>query len=194
MLGERSDQRGLWEADQLYLDHVGRDTFYGLLASLRGRLFRDADFAKFFYADNGRDSVPPSLLATALLLQSHDKVSDAESRARANFDIRWKVALGIEVEDRPFAKRTLQVFRAQLILHDKVREVFESSLRLARESGYLKRRSVKVALDTTNILGRGAVKDTCNLLADGIVKLMRVLPAVERTAVKEWAKPRGYEG
>ena len=65
MLGERSDQRGLWEADRLYLDHVGRDTFYGLMASLRGRLFRDADFAAFYCPDNGRDSVPPSLLATA---------------------------------------------------------------------------------------------------------------------------------
>ena len=43
MLGERSDQRGLWEADRLYLDHVGRESFYGVLASLRGRLFRDAD-------------------------------------------------------------------------------------------------------------------------------------------------------
>ena len=49
------------------------------------------------------------------------------------------MALGIEVEERPFAKSTLQVFRAQLILHGKVREVFESSLRLARESGYLKK-------------------------------------------------------
>ena len=58
MLGERSDQRGLWEADRLYLDHVGRDTFYGLLASLRGRLFRDADFAEFYCADNGRNSIP----------------------------------------------------------------------------------------------------------------------------------------
>ena len=194
MLGERSDQRGLWEADRLYLDHVGRDTFYGLLASLRGRLFRDADFAEFYCPDNGRDSVPPSLLATALLLQSHDKVSDAEAKARADFDLRWKVALGIEVEDRPFAKSTLQVFRAQLILHDKVREVFESSLRLARESGYLKKRSMKVALDTTNILGRGAVKDTCNLLADGIVQLLRTLAAVEKSSVKEWGKARGYEG
>ena len=190
MLGERSDQRGLWEADRLYLDHVGKDTFYGLLASLRGRLFRDSDFAAFYCADNGRDSVPPSLLATALLLQSHDKVSDA--KARADFDIRWKVALGIEVEDRPFAKSTLQVFRAQLILHDKVREVFESSLRLARESGYLKRRSMKVALDTTNILGRGAVRDTYNLLADGMVKLLRVLAAVEKTTVGKWAKAQGY--
>ena len=32
MLGERSDQRGLWEADRLYLDHMGKDTFYGPLA------------------------------------------------------------------------------------------------------------------------------------------------------------------
>ena len=172
---------------------MGRDTCYGLLASLRGRLFRDADFAEFYCADNGRDSVPPSLLATALLLQSHDKVSDAEAKARADFDIRWKVALGIEVEDRPFAKSTLQVFRAQLILHDRVREVFESSLRLARESGYLKRRSMKVALDTTNILGRGAVKDTFNLLADGIVKLLRALAQVEGISVGKWAKARGYE-
>ena len=194
MLGERSDQRGLWEADRLYLDHVGRDTFYGLLASLRGRLFRDADFAEFYCADNGRDSVPPSLLATALLLQAHDKVSDVEAKARADFDIRWKVALGIEVEDRPFAKSTLQVFRAQLILHDKVREVFEGSLRLARETGYLKRgRGMRVALDTTYILGRGAVKDTYNLLGDGIVKLMRALASVEEVPLRQWAEAHGYD-
>ena len=192
MLGERSDQRGLWEADRLYLDHVGRESFYGLLASLRGRLFRDAEFAEFYCPDNGRDSVPPSLLATALLLQSHDKVSDAEAKARADFDLRWKVALGIEVEDRPFAKSTLQVFRAQLILHDKVREVFESSLRLARESGYLKGRGMRLALDTTNILGRGAVKDTYNLLADGIVKLARALAQLKGINVGQWAKSQGY--
>ena len=148
MLGERSDQRGLWEADQLYLDLVGRDTFYGLLASLRGRLFRDADFAELYCLDNGRVSVPPSLLATVLLLQTHDKVSDAEAKARADFDIRRKVALGIEIEDRPFAKSALQVFRAQLILHDKVREVFEQSLRLAREAGCLKgKRGMRVAVE-----------------------------------------------
>ena len=77
------------------MDHVGRESFYGVLASLRGRLFRDADFAEFYCPDNGRDSVPPSLLATALLLQSHDRVSDAEAKARADFDLRWKVAPGL---------------------------------------------------------------------------------------------------
>ena len=178
MLGRQSDQRGLWEADSLYLDHVGRGSFYGLLASMRGKLFRDEDFAELYCADNGRDSVPPSLLATALLLQTYDRASDAEAKQRADFDIRWKVALGIEVEDRPFAKSTLQLFRARLILHDKAREVFERSLRFARETGYIRGRRMKVALDTTYILGRGAVKDTYNLLSDSIVKLMRTLSEV----------------
>ena len=69
--------------------------------------------------------------------------------------------MGIEIEEQPFAKSTFQVFRSQLILHDKVREVFEQSLRLARERCYLKRgRGMRVALDTTYILGRGAVSTT----------------------------------
>ena len=85
------------------------------------------------------------------------------------------------------------MFRAQLILHDKVREVFESSLRLARESGCLKKRSMKVALDTTNILGGGAVTDTYNLLADGMVKLMRALAVVEKVPVRRWAGTHGVQ-
>ncbi len=128
MLGKRSKQLGLLEADHLYLDYVGKGSFYGFLASMRGQLFRDEDFADLYCPDNGRDSVPPSLVATALLLQAYDKVSDLEAKQRADFDIRWKVALGIEVEDRPFAKSTLQLFRAQLILHDRVRAVFQGSL------------------------------------------------------------------
>ena len=49
MLTTRSDQRGLWEADRLYMDHVGSDSFYGLLASLRGQLFRDEEFADRYW-------------------------------------------------------------------------------------------------------------------------------------------------
>ena len=52
---------------------------------------------------------------------------------------------------------------------------------------------MRVALDTTYILGRGAVKDTYNLLADGIVKLLRALAAVAKIAVGEWAEGQGYE-
>ena len=54
----------------------------------------------------------------------------------------------------------------------------------------LKSRRMKVALDTTYILGRGAVKDTYNLLSDGIVKLVRALSEVERSDLDEWAAAR----
>ena len=192
MLGKRTPQRGLFEADHLYLDWVGQGTFYGVLASLRGKLFRDEDFASLYCPDNGRRSVPPSVLATALLLQAHDRVSDAEATARARYDVRWKVALGVEIEEAPFAKSTLQQFRAQLILHDQARGVFLRSLEYAREMGYLQGRKMKVALDTTAILGRGAVKDTYNLLADGIKKLTRALARRGGQVRPEvWAEERG---
>jgi hypothetical protein len=130
-------------------------------------------------------------LATALLLQTHDRVSDEEAKNRADYDIRWKVALGVALDDRPFAKSTLQVFRAQLILHDKVRAVFTKSLHFARQTGYLKNRKIKAVLDTTFILGAGAVKDTYNLLADGIVKLVRVLAGLTDQEPAAWAEFNG---
>lgn len=83
--------------------------------------------------------MPPSLLASALLLQVHERCSDEEARQRACFDARWKVALGLEMETRPFAKSTLQLFRAQLILHERMRLPFERSLEMARKPGFLKR-------------------------------------------------------
>lgn len=193
MLGKRSDQRSYLEADYLYLDHVGRQSFYGFLASLRGQLFRDEEFTELYCPDNGRNSVPPSLLANALLLQTHDRVSDEETKRRADFDIQWKVALGIGVDEKPFAKSTLQEFRAQLIIHEKSRVAFNRSLQFAKETGYLKGRRMKAAVDTTNILGRGAVKDTYNLLSDGIVQLVRVLSAVEGKKVKDWAREHELE-
>lgn len=42
-------------------------------------------------------------------------------------------------------------------------------------------------MDTTYVLGRGALKDTYNLLADGIVRLARALSAGTRSGPREWA-------
>ena len=187
MLGTRSPQRGLFDADNMYLDRVGRNTFYGYLAVNRDRLFSDDQFASLYCVDNGRNSVPPSVLAVALLLQARDKVSDEEAVSRSRFDIRWMVALGTEVCGRPFAKSTLQLFRSLLILNDKEREIFLMSVQEARRSGYLKRGKKKLLIDTTHIFGKGQVKDTYNLLADGIVELVRTLAAVERESPGAWA-------
>jgi len=199
MLGTRSPQRGLFEADTLYADFVGRDTFYGWLASQRGELFRDEGFLGFYIDGWGRPSVPPSLLATALVLQTYDGVSDEEATQRAAYDLRWKVALGIELDTKPFAKSTLQEFRAQLIVHEDQRLLFQESLEAAKRRGKFDRhRKLKVALDTTPILGRGAVKDTYNLLADGIVAVLRVLATQagvvrgDRDGFVAWATAAGY--
>ena len=185
MLGKRSADGG--EGDHPYLEHVGRDSFYGLLATQRDQLFRDEDFAALYCPSTGRPSVPPSLLATALLLQVYDGVSDEEAKARADFDLRWKVALGIGLDERPFAKSTLQLFRAHLVLHDQVRAVFQRSLVFARQTGYFHQAKMQIVLDTSAILGRGAVKDTYNLLADGIRQLVRALATLDGAQPEAWA-------
>jgi hypothetical protein len=199
MLGTRGPQRGLFEADTLYADYVGRGTFYGWLATQRGELFPDELFLSLYVAGWGRPSVPPSLLATALVLQTYEGVSDEEATQRAAYDLRWKVALGVEVEARPFAKSTLQEFRAQLIIHDQVRALFQESLELAKRKGKLRRdRELRLALDTTPIFGRGAVKDTYNLLADGIVRVLRIVARQEglrpgdHAGFVTWATAAGY--
>ena len=198
MLGKRSAQRGLFEADTRYGEFVGQRTFYGYLANQRDELFRDEDFAALYSCERGRPSVPPSLLATALVLQTYDGVSDEEAKQRADYDLRWKVALGVEVETRPFAKSTLQEFRAQLIVHEQTRAIFQRSLEVAKHRGVWKkgkapdeRQHIKLALDTTYILGRGAVKDTYNLLADGLVQVLRGLARLVECDLLEVAEELG---
>jgi hypothetical protein len=103
----------------------------------------------------------------------------------------------VELDARPFAKSTLQEFRAQLIVHEEQAAIFRASLELAKRRGKFRtksgeQRKLKVALDTTNILGRGAVKDTYNLLGDGIVKLVRVLATLSGKPLAVWVQERGY--
>jgi len=53
------------------------------------------------------------------------------------------------------------------------------------------RQHVKLALDTTHILGRGAVRDTYNLLADGIVQVLRALARLTSCELTELAEEVG---
>lgn len=194
MLGKEENQKHLWAADALYADKVGPKSFYGKLARIRSRLFTDEMFSGLYVLDNGRPSVPPSLLATARMLQSHDKVSDAEAAQRARFDLRWSVARGLEVAEQAFVKSTLQRFRSLLILHGAYRQIFLASLKAAEEAGLFGTRYGRtVALDTTPVFGKGAVKDTYNLLADGMRKLMSALARSQGMTAKVYAKKHGYE-
>ena len=113
---------------------------------------------------------------TACAAADLDKVSDAEAKARADFDIRWKVALGIEIEDRPLPR-----VRCRCSGRNTARQG-AGGIRGQPAPGSAVGLPEK-AWDAGGaghdlILGRGAVKDTYNLLADGIVKLLRVLISI----------------
>ncbi len=168
MLGRRSPQGALFRPDHVLRDHVGTSSFYGFLAREGRRLFRDEDFAGLFNHKRGRPSVPPSQLCVALILQTKDGVSDYEAIQRTAFDLRWKVALGLELDEFLCAKSTLQLFRAKLILNEQYGEVFQASVDECLRVGLSKHKKLEVAVDTTPILGRGAVKDTFNLISDQI--------------------------
>jgi len=190
MMGERSAQDKLFAADHIYLDYVGRETLYGYLAQHRGQLFRDEDFAILYCRDNGRPSVPPSLAVSILFLRAYDSVSFVEAIERTKYDLRWKVALGLEMEEVPIQKSALQEFQARLVLHEQGEALLKKSIDEARRAGYVTSRKIRVALDTTPTLGKGAVKDTYNLLADGIEKLACRLAEVAGEAVASWAETR----
>src|SRR5271157_1272086 len=177
MMGTRSPQDKLFAADRIYLDFVGRDTLYGYLAQNRQHLFRDEDFAALYCSDNGRTSVPPSLAISILFLRAYEKVSFVEAIDRTKYDLRWKVALGLEMEEVPIQKR------GEALLKKSIAE--------ARRAGYLQTRKIRVALDTTPILGKGAVKDTYNLLGEGIQQLACRLAEGEGESGAGWAERQG---
>jgi len=170
-LGKRSPPRGLFEADTLYADFVGRETFHGGRAGQRGEPFPAELFLPLSVGGWGRPSLPPSRLATALVLQTDEGVSDAEAAPRAASDLRGEGARGVAVDAKPFAQSTLREFRAPLLVHEPARALFRERLALAKRRGRRRRaRRLKLARDTTPSFGRGAVKDTDNLLAAGIVR------------------------
>ena len=141
--------------------------------------------------DNGRTSVPPSLAISLLFLRAYEKVSFVEAVERSKYDLRWKVALGLEMEEVPMQKSTLQEFEAKLVLHKKGEALLKRSIEEARRAGYLQSRKIRVALDTTPILGKGAVKDTYNLLAEGIEQLACRLAELEGERGAAWAERQG---
>jgi hypothetical protein len=193
MLGERDPQRSFFRAIARFgVETVTGLGFYGSLALQGSRVFRDEDFAEMYCADNGRPSVPPSMLAVARLLQHYEGISDADVIDRCRYELRWKIALDLDPDslEAPFARSTFQAFRARLTLHAKEGAAFERSVRLAGELGLLPEKMC-VALDSSPVRGRGAVKDTFCLLSDAIAGVIRGVARQQQRTAKEVAEEAG---
>ena len=192
MLGKRTTQGSLFTPENRLRRKLGEESFYVFLADHRHELFRDEDFATLYCGDNGRPSVPPSLLACALLLQTFNSVSDQEATDRAAFDQRWQFALGIADDEVPFAKSTLCLFRNQLIIHKEAKLIFHKGIGYLRSKGFAKAHKMTVALDTTPIFGKGAVQDTFNMLSEGLRQVLRVVALLQGRTLEELATAEDF--
>jgi transposase len=171
MIGRRDPQRSYFDAHGLP-HRVPADSFYGRMGAVSDELFHDEDLAMMYCPDNGRPSIPPSLMSGVTLLQFHDDVSDAEAVARTMFDMRWKVALNLPLDFPGFDPSSLSNFRSRLVEHGQERYAFDRFIAVGREAGFIPDR-VTLLTDTTNVKGAGAVQDSYTLLRKGLRKLLK---------------------
>ena len=173
MLGRRDPQRSACSAQDLP-HQVKADSFYGRMGAVSHELFRDEDLQDMYCADNGRPSIPPSLLAGALLLQFYDDVSDREAADRMLYDLRWKVALDLPLDFPGVDPSSFCVYRRRLQEHGQERYAFDRFLQVGRAAGFIPDK-VTLLTDTTAVKGAGAVQDTYTLLRKGLRQLLKSL-------------------
>ena len=195
MLGKRPENYCLFDVGNVWPLEMKPSSFYYQLAiAMRGGLFKDEDFASLYCSNNGRPSVPPSQLAATVVLQSHDGVSDERAIENTEFDLRWAAVLGRHAGTPLCAKSTLQLFRAQLILNNRGGQILRRSIETAKASGLIDdAQSLIVALDTKPMLGRGAVQDTYNLLAQAMRQLSRALARDANQSIRDLLDANGLQ-
>ncbi len=166
MIGRRNPQRSLFSAQGLP-NPVKPDSFYGRMGEVCHELFRDDDLQEMYCPDNGRPSLPPSLMSGITLLQFYDNVSDGEAVERLQYDLRWKVALDLPLDFPGCHPSSLSVFRSRLLEHGQERYAFDRFVAVGRQAGFLPDK-VTLLTDTTAVKSAGAVQDTYTLLRKGL--------------------------
>jgi len=148
---------------------VAPDSIYALLHRECFSLFPDELFADLF-ADVGRRSVPPLIVAVVMVLQRLEGLSDREAVERFTYDARWKYAAGGLPFDHPgFAHTVLVDMRARLARSELPTRIFERTLEVARAAGLVGARRV---LDSTPLYDAVATMDTVTLVRSAIRGLL----------------------
>jgi hypothetical protein len=145
---------------------------YGFLAQERDWLFPDELFDDLF-SERGRASVPPSVVATVMVLQRLDGLSDWEAVERYAFDVRWRYAAGVGGYGGggwgSFAHTVLVDMRVRLRRSTRPNRIFEVGLEAAHAAGLVGRRRV---LDSTPLYDAVATMDTVTLIRSAVRGLL----------------------
>src|SRR3954471_6853320 len=154
------------------LDRVRK--LLGFLRRHRHELFDDGfqdELATMYRSTGaGKPARPPALLAMAVLVQGYLGMSDAEMIELTVVDLRVQMVLGcLGADAPPFSQGALQEFRERLIAADLDRRLLERTVAVAKQSQAFDYRklpqTLRVAIDSSPLVGAGRVEDTFNLLA-----------------------------
>ena len=169
-LGSTPRQRDVFRSTTEFCEpRVAPDSIYALLHRECFALFPDELFGDLF-ADVGRRSVPPLIVAVVMVLQRLEGLSDREAVERFTYDARWKYAAGGLPFDHPgFAHTVLVDMRARLARSDRPDRIFERTLEVARQAGLV---GVRRVLDSTPLYDAVATMDTVTLVRSAIRQVL----------------------
>jgi len=178
---ERSD-RELLDAAALVGHLVPAGSMFAFLAEHRRRVFPDEMFADLFPSGMGRASLPGSVAASVLTLQTLLDLSDAETAEAARCDLRWKVACGMALDDKGFHPSTLTYWRRRLAASARPHRINDAVRQVVEATGIL-RGGRRRAVDSTILADAVATQDTITQLIAAIRRVARQVPgAAEQIA------------
>jgi Transposase DDE domain/Transposase domain (DUF772) len=147
---------------------------YRFLADFGGRLFPDDYFADLYCESRrGRPTVPARVLATVMILQAREGLSDQEAVDRLECDLRWQAGAGVHSGYEAFHSTVLVGVRNRLRASKRPRRLFEDTKAVAAEAGLMGSRAR--VLDSTPLYDAVATQDTVTQLRSAIRKLLMLL-------------------
>jgi IS5 family transposase len=164
--------------------HLVRDgSVHAFLADHRKQLFPDRLFADLFPSGRGRPSVPADVVASVMVLQALEGLSDREATAQLAQHIGWKVACGLALTDPGFHPTVLTLWRARLRASDRPERIFDAVRAVVQATGVLRGRT-KRALDSTLLDDAVATQDTVTQLVAAVRRVRRLVPAAATVPVR----------
>jgi Transposase DDE domain/Transposase domain (DUF772) len=152
------------------------------LAEHRRDLFPDGEFEDLFGSDKGRPSIPASVMASILVLQTLHDFPDRETAEAARCDLRWKVATGLALDHTGFDASTLVYWRRRLAKSQRPDRISDAVKKVIEQTGILRGRR-KRAVDSTILADAVATQDTITQLISAIRRVGRQVPgAAEQIA------------
>lgn len=150
---------------------VGERNIFRLLAEQGPQLFPDAMFADL-YSTRGRRSIAPRVMATVMVLQRFEGLSDSEAVDRLQFDLRYKWACGLAYDAPSFDSTLLVDMRARLRKSAAPDRIFQAVLDVAKKANLVGKKRI---VDSTALYDAVATQDTVTLVRSAIVGVLRVV-------------------